>query len=39
MAKTSLVSEAELLALDEIDRDEMRVVREQLAELAPAAAG
>jgi hypothetical protein len=34
-AKSSLVAEVERLAADEGDREEMRVVREQLAELAP----
>jgi Arc/MetJ-type ribon-helix-helix transcriptional regulator len=34
-ARSSLVAEVERLAADEKDRDEMRIVREQLAELAP----
>jgi Arc/MetJ-type ribon-helix-helix transcriptional regulator len=34
-ARSSLVAEVERLASDEGDREEMRVVREQLAELAP----
>lgn len=34
-AKSSLIAEVERLAADDADRDEMRVVREQLAELAP----
>lgn len=34
--RSSLVAEVERLALDEGDRAEMRIVREQLAELAPA---
>ncbi len=33
--RSSLIAEAERLAADENDRDEMRIVREQLAELAP----
>lgn len=34
-ASTSLRAEVARLAADEADRDEMRMVREQLAELAP----
>jgi len=34
-ARSSLVAEVERLAADETDREEMRIVREQLAELAP----
>jgi Arc/MetJ-type ribon-helix-helix transcriptional regulator len=34
-ARTSLVAEVERLAADEGDREEMRIIREQLAELAP----
>lgn len=33
--RSSLVAEVERLAADEADREEMRIVREQLAELAP----
>ena len=33
--RSSLVAEVERLAADDTDREEMRVVREQLAELAP----
>lgn len=34
-ARTSIVAEVRRLAADEDDRDEMRIVREQMAELAP----
>jgi hypothetical protein len=34
-ARSSIVEEVEQLAADETDRLEMRVVREQMAELAP----
>lgn len=34
-ARSSLVAEVALLVADETDREEMRIVREQLAELAP----
>jgi hypothetical protein len=34
-AKSSLIAEAERLAADDGDREEMLIVREQLAELAP----
>jgi hypothetical protein len=34
-ARSSLVAEVERLAADETDREEMRIVREQLADLAP----
>jgi Arc/MetJ-type ribon-helix-helix transcriptional regulator len=34
-ARTSLRAEVDRLAADAADRDEMRIVREQLAELAP----
>jgi hypothetical protein len=34
-ARSALIAEAEQLAQDRDDRDEMRIVREQLAELAP----
>jgi hypothetical protein len=34
-ARSSLVTEVERLGADENDREEMRIVREQLAELAP----
>jgi hypothetical protein len=34
-ARSSLIAEVERLAADEADREEMRVVREQLAEFAP----
>ena len=34
-SRSSLVAEVERLASDETDREEMRVVREQLADLAP----
>jgi len=34
-ARSSLMAEVEQLAQDEGDREEMRIVREQLAELAP----
>jgi Arc/MetJ-type ribon-helix-helix transcriptional regulator len=35
LARSSLTAEVERLATDEGDREEMRIVREQLAELAP----
>jgi hypothetical protein len=35
LARTSLAAEVERLAADDGDREEMRIVREQLAELAP----
>jgi hypothetical protein len=35
--KSSLIAEVELLAADDGDREEMRLVREQLDELAPEA--
>ena len=34
-ARSELVAEVERLAGDRADREEMRIVREQLAELAP----
>jgi Arc/MetJ-type ribon-helix-helix transcriptional regulator len=34
-ARSSIAEEVERLAADEMDRTEMRVVREQMAELAP----
>jgi Arc/MetJ-type ribon-helix-helix transcriptional regulator len=34
-ARSALVAEVESLAADADDREEMRIVREQLAELAP----
>ena len=34
-ARSSIVEEVERLAADEADRSEMRIVREQMAELAP----
>jgi hypothetical protein len=34
-ARSSIAAEVERLATDEADRDEMRVIREQMAELAP----
>jgi hypothetical protein len=34
-ARSSIAAEVEHLAADEADRDEMRVIREQMAELAP----
>jgi hypothetical protein len=34
-ARSSLFAEVERLAADDGDREEMRIVREQLAELAP----
>jgi hypothetical protein len=34
-ARSSLIAEVERLARDGDDREEMRIVREQLAELAP----
>ena len=34
-ARSSIAEEVERLAADEADRTEMRVVREQMAELAP----
>lgn len=34
-ARSSLVAEVERLAADEGDREEMRIIREQFAELAP----
>jgi Arc/MetJ-type ribon-helix-helix transcriptional regulator len=33
--RSSLAAEVERLAADEVDRTEMRIVREQMAELAP----
>jgi hypothetical protein len=37
--RSSVRAEARLLAADKHDRQEMRLVREQLAELAPPATG
>lgn len=34
-ARSSIAAEVERLATDEADRTEMRVIREQMAELAP----
>jgi hypothetical protein len=34
-ARSSIASEVARLAADEADRDEMRIIREQMAELAP----
>jgi len=34
-ARSAVREEAPLVAADEADRDEMRVIREQMAELAP----
>jgi hypothetical protein len=34
-ARSSIAAEVERLAADKADRDEMRLVREQMAELAP----
>jgi hypothetical protein len=34
-ARSSLIAEVERLAADDGDREEMRIVRDQLAELAP----
>ena len=34
-ARSSIAEEVERLAADEADRTEMRIVREQMAELAP----
>jgi Arc/MetJ-type ribon-helix-helix transcriptional regulator len=34
-ARASIVAEARRLAADEDDREEMRIIREQMAELAP----
>ena len=34
-ARSSIAAEVERLASDEADRDEMRIIREQMAELAP----
>jgi hypothetical protein len=34
-ARSSLIAEVERLATDDGDREEMRIVREQLSELAP----
>lgn len=34
-ARSSIAAEVERLAADEADRAEMRIVREQMAELAP----
>jgi Arc/MetJ-type ribon-helix-helix transcriptional regulator len=34
-SRSSIVAEVERLAADEADRAEMRIVREQMAELAP----
>ena len=36
LARSAIRDEARRLAADERDREEMRIVREQLAELAPA---
>jgi len=33
--RSSIATEVERLAADEVDRTEMRIVREQMAELAP----
>jgi hypothetical protein len=33
--RSSIAREVELLAADEADREEMRIIREQMAELAP----
>jgi len=38
-ARSSIAEEVERLAADEADRIEMRVVREQMAELAPGSLG
>jgi hypothetical protein len=35
MARSSIAEEVKLLAIDEADRAEMRVIREQMADLAP----
>lgn len=37
-ARSSIAAEVEQLAADEADRDEMRVIREQMTELAPKSA-
>ena len=34
-ARSSIAAEVERLATDEADRDEMRIIREQMTELAP----
>jgi hypothetical protein len=34
-ARSSIAAEVERLAADEVDRAEMRIIREQMAELAP----
>ncbi len=34
-ARSSIAAEVERLAVDEADRDEMGLIREQMAELAP----
>jgi len=33
--RSSIVAEVEQLAADDADREEMRIIREQMAELAP----
>lgn len=38
-ARASIVAEVRKLAADEQDREEMRIIREQMAELAPEPAG
>jgi Arc/MetJ-type ribon-helix-helix transcriptional regulator len=38
-ARSSIAAEVQRLAADQGDREEMRIVREQLAELAPGPAG
>lgn len=37
-ARSSIAAEVEQLAADEADRDEMRVIRKQMTELAPKSA-
>jgi antitoxin component of RelBE/YafQ-DinJ toxin-antitoxin module len=37
--RSAIVDEVRLLTADENDREEMRIIREQLAELAPPAVG
>lgn len=34
-ARSSIAAEVERLAADEADKDEMRIIREQMAELSP----
>jgi len=38
-ARSSIAEEVKLLAADEADREEMQVIREQMADLAPESLG